>query len=364
MTEFLQVKRGGQRIGGCIDADADLWRRCVGSPGQALSIRKVNVSVALATVSGAADFDLSDATREHLENAVPENTRRAYTWAWGRFTSWCDEHRRAALPCSTETLTEHVTYLRDSGARPATIDQALGVILAEHHRADAVLPRTKDARASLRGYRRWLAEDGWTPRQATPFTEDSLKQTIAALDPATIRGRRDHVLLVLGFEMMARRSELAGLSMADVVDGTSGLDVHVRWSKTDKQSEGRVVALPPQKDALMDPVRLLRAWREERNGDGPLLCHLDLGGYVGGRLSGAGVNHAVRAAVKRAGLAEPDGYTAHSLRAGGLTDALHRGVLLGIAARHGGWNPESPTVLRYARAADRWRDNAMTGAFK
>lgn len=321
------------------------------------------MSVATATGNGAADFALSDATRDHLEKAVPENTRRAYTWAWGRFTSWCGEQGRAPLPCSTETLTEHVTYLRGDGARPATIDQAIGVILAEHNKVDAVLPRTKDARLSLRGYRRELAEDGWTPKQATPFTRDSLTQAIAALDRDTLRGRRDHVLLVLGFEMMARRSELAGLSMTDVVDGPDGLDVHIRWSKTDKQSEGRVVALPPQKDLVLDPVRLFRAWRDERGDDGALLCHLDLRGQAGGRLSGAGVNHAVRAAVKRAGLVDPDRYTAHSLRAGGLTDALRRGVLLGIAARHGGWDPESPTVLRYARAADRWRDNAMAGAF-
>ncbi|CAA9364922.1 MAG: hypothetical protein AVDCRST_MAG68-5094 [uncultured Gemmatimonadetes bacterium] len=321
------------------------------------------MSVAREVDRGGADFAVSAATQAHLDEAVPENTRRAYRWAWGRFTVWCQEVGRTALPCSAETLVEHVTHLRALGAKPATIDQAIGVILAEHNRVDAVLPRTKAARDSLRGYRRQLAEEGWTPKQATPFTEDSLRQTIAALDPATLRGRRDHLLLVFGFEMMARRSELAALAMADVVDGPEGLEVRVRWSKTDKQSQGRVVALPAQKDAALDPVRLFRAWRAERGDEGPLLCHLDLNGRVGGRLTGAGVNHAVRAAVKRAGLPDPDTYTAHSLRAGGLTDALRRGVLLGIAARHGGWDPESPTVLRYARAADRWRDNAMAGAF-
>lgn len=321
------------------------------------------MSVATEAGRGDADLAVSAVTREHLEAAVPENTRRAYIWAWGRFTAWCRENGRATLPCSTETLTEHVTYLRGIGAKPATIDQAIGVILAEHNHAETLLPRTTDARASLRGYRRELAETGWAPRQATPFTKDSLKQTIAALDLSTPRGRRDHVLLVFGFEMMARRSELAALSMADVTDRAEGLEVRIRWSKTDKQSRGRVVALPPQKDAALDPVKLFRAWRDERDGNGPLLCHLDLGGRPAGRLTGAGVNHAVRAAVRRAGLVDPATYTAHSLRAGGLTDALRRGVLLGIAARHGGWDPESPTVLRYARAADRWRDNAMQGAF-
>lgn len=323
------------------------------------------MSTSTATEPETADLAVSDATREHLQSAVPENTRRAYRWAWARFEAWCRRQGRTALPCSTETLTEHVTHLRDVQAAPATIDQALGVILAEHHRVDAVLPRTEDARSSLRGYRRELAEGGWTSRQAVPFTRDSLTQTIAALDLATARGRRDHLMLVLGFTMMARRSELAGLRVDDVADGPDGLDVSVRWSKTDKQSRGRVVSLPPQADRALDPVRLFRGWREElgEGGRAPLLRHLDLFGRPAGPLSGAGVNHAVQAAVRRAEVPEPDRYTAHSLRAGGLTDALRRGVPLGIAARHGGWNPESPTVLRYARVADRWRDNAMQGAF-
>lgn len=321
------------------------------------------MSVATEAERKAADFAVSAITQDHLDKAVPESTRRAYAWAWGRFAAWCKKSGRTALPCSAETLTEHVTHLRALGAKPATIDQAIGVILAEHKRDGGVLPLTGDARKSLRGYRRELAEQGWAAKQATPFTKDSLKQTIAALDPATLRGRRDHLLLVFGFEMMARRSELAALSMSDVVDGAEGLEVRVRWSKTDKQSQGRAVALPRQKDAVLDPVRLFRAWRDEHGLDGPLLCHLDLNGRIGGRLTGAGVNHAVRAAVKRANLSNMKTYTAHSLRAGGLTDALRRGVLLGIAARHGGWDPESPTVLRYARAADRWRDNAMQGAF-
>ncbi|GAA1773492.1 hypothetical protein [Nonomuraea bangladeshensis] len=43
--------------------------------------------------------------------------------------------------------------------------------------------------------------------------------------------------------------------------------------------------------------------------------------------------------------------TAHSLRAGGVPVA--------VIAKHGRWAPASPVVLRYIRAVDRWRDNAM-----
>lgn len=312
----------------------------------------------------AADHTLGDQTMRWLHDAMPANTRRAYDWAWTRFTDWCTEQGRCPLPATAETLTEHVAALRARTAAPATIDQALGVILAVHAMAKQPKPDTYRARTLLRGWRRELAEAGIGQRQAPPLSRDVLRQTVAALDLDTALGRRDRLLLVLGFTMMARRSELAALRFDDVAESPEGIDVTVRASKTDKSSRGRVVSLPAQTVPDLDPVRLVRAWRHEVGGDGPLLRHLDLSGRPAGPISGHGVNHAVRAAVRRAGVPDAERYTAHSLRAGGLTDALHRLVPLPIAARHGGWDPESPTVLRYARIADRWRDNAMAGAFE
>jgi integrase len=320
------------------------------------------VSAAATAEWTSADHALSDTTLRWVDEATPANTRRAYDWAWKRFAEWCAVTGRTPLPATAETLTEHVASLRAGLASPATIDQAIGVILAIHGREKAQKPDTEQARDILRGYRRALAEDGWAQRQAVPFTRDTLHQTVSALDLSTPLGRRDQVMLVLGFMMMARRSELAALTVADLVDSPDGLDIAVRSSKTDKQSRGRVVALPPQDLAELDPVRLVRAWCRDHRG-GPLLGHGDLSGSLESGITGHGINHAVRAAVRRADLPESGRYTAHSLRAGGLTDALRRHVPLSIAARHGGWDPESPTVLRYARAADRWRDNAMAGAF-
>lgn len=306
---------------------------------------------------------LSETTRQWLDEATPATTARAYRWAWSRYTDWCTQHRREALPATSDTITEYVGHLRATGAAPSTIDQALGVILAHHKRAGLPRPMTDDARTMLRGYRRHLAENGITVRQAIPFTDDTLLATVTALDLSTDLGRRDQLLLALGYAMYARRSELAALTVDDIQDEPEGVVVTVRASKTDKQSRGREVALPSLPEPLVDPVRLLGAWRRDVVGSGPLLRRLDLPGCMAGGITGHGVNRAVRAAVRRAGLAEPDRYTAHSLRAGGLTAALWRGVPAGVAARHGGWEPESPTVLRYARVADRWRDNALSGSF-
>ncbi|MGH3260380.1 MAG: hypothetical protein ACRDNS_00135, partial [Trebonia sp.] len=136
------------------------------------------MSAATAAEWTGADLAVSDLTRRWVDESVPANTRRAYAWAWKRFAQWCSDHDRTALPSSAATLTEHVACLRSGGSRPATIDQAIGVILAIHGREKARKPDTEDARRILRGYRKELAEDGWSQRQATPFTRDTLHQTV------------------------------------------------------------------------------------------------------------------------------------------------------------------------------------------
>jgi integrase len=311
-----------------------------------------------------ADHTLSSTTLALLAESIPPNTRRAYDWAWRRFVAWCERNDRTPLPATAETITEHAAYLRAKFAAAATIDQALGVIGAMHRNAGHAKPDTEQARNIVRGLRRELAEAGVGPRQAPPLTRDVLQQVVASLDLDKPLGRRDQVLLVLGWMMMARRSELAALRFADIAEVHEGLDVTVRTSKTDHDSRGRRVALPAQKDPDLDPVRLVRDWRDEIGDDGHLLQRLDLRGRPAGPITGHGVNHAVHMAAWRAGVGAKGYYTAHSLRAGGLTDALLRGVPVGIAARHGGWEPTSPVVMTYARLADRWRHNAMRGAFK
>jgi hypothetical protein len=39
--------------------------------------------------------------------------------------------------------------------------------------------------------------------------------------------------------------------------------------------------------------------------------------------------------------------------------AYPAGAPVSVIARHGRWAEGSPVVLRYIRAVDRWRDNAM-----
>ena len=167
------------------------------------------------------------------------------------------------------------------------------------------------------------------------------------------------MLLLFGWMVMARGSELVAIQHRDITVTADGLDIWVPKSKTDQNATGRTSSLPPQSIAETDPVRAYAAWRETLNrldrytADGPLLWGVGKGDRLTRTpLSDHGVNRIVRTAALRAGLSDADHYTAHSLRAGGLVDALTRGVPPGIAARHGGWDPESPMIGRYARMAN------------
>lgn len=324
-----------------------------------------------------ADFRMSDLTIQRLAEAVPYNTRIAYRWIWegarpnkatpeppAGFVGWCRDRNRVPLPATSETLAEYVNDMITAGRSPATISQHIGCIRRMHRLAEhSGQPDTTRAQELLRGYKRKRAEDGAEEDEARPLLPDDMRRMIGTLNLDSTLGKRDQLVIVLGFALMARRSELAALRIADVSETRHGIVVRIRTSKTDKNSEGAKVAVPPADDPLIDPVGLTRAWKHllAARGitSGPLIRAVDRHGNPGGAIKPALVGDIVRRLARKAALPDASEYSAHSLRAGGLTAALQAGVPVGIAARHGRWSPTSPIVMKYARAADRWRDNAM-----
>jgi integrase len=133
-------------------------------------------------------------------------------------------------------------------------------------------------------------------------------------DPA---GCRDRALLLLGFAGALRRSELVGLDVADVTEGTDGLTVHLRHSKTDQEGAGRTVGVPFGSNPATCPVRAWRGWLEvsgvtEGAAFRPVARHVVLG-----CLSPSGLEAPQRragAARDRAGAPERDQTRRHCLR--------------------------------------------------
>nr|BFE89183.1 hypothetical protein GCM10020093_117850 [Planobispora longispora]BFE89425.1 hypothetical protein GCM10020093_120270 [Planobispora longispora] len=239
------------------------------------------------TLAGTPDSTVSASTAARIAASVPDATRRAYAGDWNRFTAWCSRTGRTALPASAETLAEYVSALADEGKAPATITRAIAGVRTAHRVNGLTPPDTTAARAVRKAYRGERAAAGLpNQRQAAALAVSHLRRIAAALDTGTAIDLRDRLTVVLGWAMMARRSELAGLDLGDVVEVEQGLVVTVRRSKTDQAATGRQVAVPYGSDPLTCPVRALRAWRallaERGSVSGPLLRRVDRRGVIAG----------------------------------------------------------------------------------
>lgn len=315
---------------------------------------------------GERDHRLSEAARRAIEHGVPENTRRAYTKRWADFELWCDHELRGALPATRETLAEYVHAVttnptqRGEAIAPTSVEQIIATIRTVHREAGYDgQPATIDALRVLRGYKR---DRGARPKAARPITIMDLHAMSSRTSRHTAAGLRDRAILVLGWALAARRSELCALAVGDVVEVEDGLEVFVRTSKTDKQSEGHTVRIVRGSYSDTDPVRVVAEWKAELSQYGVtdeeyLFRGLDRWGNLRPSLSPRYVTDIVQAAARRAMLPFPESYSAHSLRAGFATVAAEKGVPARAIADHGRWSPTSTVVNSYMRAADAWRNN-------
>jgi integrase/recombinase XerD len=104
----------------------------------------------------------------------------------------------------------------------------------------------------------------------TYLADDEVEALLAACDPATRTGRRDHAMLTLAVQTGLRVSELAALTCADVVLGT-GANVHT-------QGKGRKERRTPLVAAT---VEALRSWLTESGGtDTELLFPTNTGSHL------------------------------------------------------------------------------------
>ncbi|MFI9845172.1 integrase [Nonomuraea sp. NPDC051941] len=340
----------------------------------------------LAAAQAERDETLTDEAAELVSRGLADATTRSYRRIAGEYRQWCEATGRTPLPASEATLANYVAHLaatptaKGNPRAPGSIDQALACILAMHDHARLTKPNTKAARLALRAYRKQRTKAGHRKKKSPPITLPVLRQMIAALPTDTPKGIRDRALLVIGFALMGRRSELSALDIGDLVFTEDGLDVYIAMSKTDQDAHGEIIPIPYGTHRETCPVRTVRAWLDllAKHGTttGALLRPIDkhdrIGGIVypdggraargtGERLTGHGINYRVKLAAVAAKLPNAGDYSAHGLRAGGATSAAKNGAPMSAITAHGRWADGSPIVAGYIRQVDRWSENPMRG---
>jgi site-specific recombinase XerD len=290
------------------------------------------------------------------ESATAPRTRTAYRACWRDFESWCAAHRLVSLPCEAATLALCVSHLSGHLAI-STIAQRLAAIAKAHRSAGFESPaRAHLVREVLKGARRVL---GVAPRSKDPLLVANIRRIVANC-PASVLGIRDRALVLCGFAMGSRRSELADLNVGDLSWTESGVVITWRGSKTDQEHAGHKTAIPFGTEEDACPVRALRAWLDQAGiseGEGTVFRAVDRHGHVSEKgLYPGSIARILKRASRRAGLDDKN-IAGHSLRSGMATQSAMNGASersIAQVTQH-----KSMRVLRrYIRDGGSFHDNA------
>jgi site-specific recombinase XerD len=314
---------------------------------------------ALVSDENSLPVTLRDALESAADLARAEkapSTRRAYGADFAIFRAWCSEQALCPLPAEPAAVAAFIAAEAGRGIKTSTLGRRIAAVRYSHRLAGQASP-TEDERvkAVLRGARRTF---GVAPVKKAAATADKVIAMVVGGDEG-LAWKRDRALLLLGFAMAARRSELVALDVADIEECPEGLRIFVRKSKTDQEGAGAAIAVC--KGSIACPVQAVGEWLMAANiTEGPVFRPVRKGGHVlPGRLTAQSVGLIVKAHATRLGL-DPGAFSAHSLRAGFLTSAATRGASIFKmmdVSRH-----KSVDTLRgYVRDADAFRDHAGAG---
>ena len=298
------------------------------------------------------------AAREYAAASIAPATLRAYRSGLADFAAWCGSRETVAIPATAETVAAYLASLADRGLSVSTATQRAGAIRWAHEAADLANPcASKAVRLTLAGIRRKV---GIAPkRQKAAATTDRLRAMLSHASGDDLKAKRDRALLLVGFAMAARRSELVELELADLEERDGGLLVTIRRSKTDQEGAGHEVAVLAGSERGTCPLAALRAWLDAAGIEsGRVFRSVDRHGRVGGAISGRAVASIVKGYAAKAGL-EGD-FSGHSLRSGFVTAAAERGVRAEAIAEHTR-HASTDMVRTYTRRADLFRAHPGEG---
>jgi site-specific recombinase XerD len=287
---------------------------------------------ALTTPSADAPVNPSASLVHYTLAAHAPATRRAYAAALRDWDAHARRSGATTLPATPETVAAYLAQLADQGVAVSTLMQRVAALAYAHRLAGLQSPTEAPAvRSVVRGIRRELA---CRPDRKAPATVNALSDMLGQV-PATMAGRRDRALLLVGFAGAFRRSELVAIDLEDLEGTDPGLIVYLRRSKTDQEGQGRQVAV--LRGTRHCPVQALQDWLQAAEiSEGPVFRRISASGLVTSqRLYAGTVARIVKRYAKAAGL-DPDLYAGHSLRAGFATAALDAGAdLAAVAAQLG-----------------------------
>lgn len=296
---------------------------------------------------------ISEKVQRFVVEATSSATRRAYRADLLIFAQWCEERSLTVIPADVMAVADFLASQAHEGISPSTLNRRLAAIRYAHEAAGHETPTAhKLVSVTLKGIRR---TNGLSARKKAAATVDKIYQMIAHCNTQTLQGKRDKLILILGFAGAFRRSELVALTVADIEEVRDGLKVTIRKSKTDQEGEGQTIAIL---NGRLNVVGVLQDYLQTANiHEGAIFRPITKYGKVRQQgLNDRSVADIVKRYAMKAGL-NPTEFSAHSLRAGFITTAAEAGAnlfkIMDIS-RH----KSVQTVQGYVRTADLFKNHA------
>ena len=284
-----------------------------------------------------------------LKGAYAKSTIEAYYRDFFLFVQWCDQFGFIPLPSEAVTVAK---FLDDQSLTkaPATVRRYAISVGKIHRLLDLDDPTSVEMvkLAIRRAQRSAIAPQ----KQSMGLTRDNVN-AIVALSHRSVRHLRDATMISVGFDALARRSEIVNIRVSDVqiADLTSGR-VLIRRSKTDQICWGRWACLTETTSELV-----LR-WLEKIANNEFLFSPVYRESVIDRALDPVTVQRSVRRAMSEIGLNEARKYTGHALRVGAAQELLILGRSSSDIMRAGGWRSVS-SLARYLEVAEKnvWLQN-------
>lgn len=282
---------------------------------------------------------------KRLDGAYAPSTMKSYRVNVEIFVSWCNARKYQAFPASVETVAE---FLADQ-ARTCSISTIKGRFYAirKVHRL-LELPDCTIAEEINLVLRRIRRSKFYRPKQAKALNDGHKIKFISA-QPPTPWGIRDKAIIALGYDILARRSELVSIKTTDIEfrsDKTVG--VIIRRSKSDPFGSGRIAY------TSRETANLLTDWLDWRGENKEyLFCPIYQGKALNRSLNATSIKRVIKKAARLAGYDESDvsQFSGHSMRVGAAQDLLCAGYDTAAIMRAGGWK-SIHVLARYLEAAE------------
>lgn len=288
----------------------------------------------------------------YLQNSKSQNTCKAYNSDLSSYTNFCN--RDGIRQDTEDSIVRYITWLADDH-KIATIHRHL-VSISQHLVSNNIPDYTKSPLCTtlIKGIKR--SKDNIVTK-AKPLLIDDIQKIVNLLDITQLPNLRNKVIMLLGFAMGGRRSELANLQLSDIEITSEGVLVNIRKSKTDQDSKGYMKAIPFGKDKSTCPVSSLISWIEKSNiTTGYLFRKISHYGKIGASLTPDAIGKIIKQITTDAGLI--GSYSGHSLRSGLITECAMAGLQEYEIMQQTGHR--SAVVLRgYIQQANLFKSNAI-----